>query len=711
LRDPGCAGNIGDLTPVAKEASGLVSPGQEPLPIDLSYNGFDDVSKIRSPKPGASGTYLATTLAYDLYGNTSQLVDNREENAGGSQTAAGRGHTYSYNAIDQPATQTDDFATTSTSDDEQLTYTCKQTGALDTQTLKKNSSGSWVDEQSSVRTYFENGLLKTLTNRNGTGALIEEHTLSYIKDGVYLNGNRVSDSFYLKGPDSSPTVPCYWFACTATWAYDARERVTIENPGTGQTRAFALDVQGNVTQESAGSSTTRTYSGQQLQTQTQGGVLTRYLYDALGSLDCTVKSAHTGTTCPAGGDTNLIEDNVYDHKSRLLGYRYYNGASTASKRSDYTNDPLDRPVKQVETSSGTTTTYDFTYIGVTSALSKEVLSGGTTTTKKYAYDALGNRATISEDKPGQGLTRVSYLYDPHGSVSLLIDQSNGVKESYGYQAYGAANAALTRTASGFDSKTNPYRYTGKRLDSGSGTYDMGARRYSASTGRFLQYDVFADALENLGLAEDPLTQNRYALAGGNPINFVEIDGHVAGPAARCIAWSKPWVKKMPASEKKYCEKVREAGEDTGPSPLELLKKLAGACGRSGLCTQALSFAVGTTAAAGGVACGPFAGFCAIVLAAGARGATTYLLSKAAGHSSKEAIVRSGLSAVSGGAAKAVQNVKPGTRPTEIGKAILRKAKGEKVVDTGKSGQRIRGSDGRFRRGYTAPKPTPLRRGG
>jgi RHS repeat-associated protein len=57
---------------------------------------------------------------------------------------------------------------------------------------------------------------------------------------------------------------------------------------------------------------------------------------------------------------------------------------------------------------------------------------------------------------------------------------------------------------------------------------MGARRYSASTGRFLQYDLFADALDNLGLSENPLSQNRYALAGGNPINFVEVDGHAVG---------------------------------------------------------------------------------------------------------------------------------------------------------------------------------------
>lgn len=249
-------------------------------------------------------------------------------------------------------------------------------------------------------------------------------------------------------------------------------------------------------------SISRTYAGQQLQTQTQAGVTTRYLYDALGNLDCTVKAAYVGATCPAAGDTNLLEDNVYDYKSRLAAYRSYNGSATASKTTEYTNDPLDRPVKQVDwVSPSTTTTYDFTYVGVTNALSKEVLTGATATTKRYAYDVFGQRATITE-----GANRYSYLYDPHTSVSLLIDQANAVKESYGYTAYGAANAALTKSASGFDNQSvpkNPYRYTGKRLDSGSGTYDMGARRYSAGTGRFLRYDVFYDVLQNLGLSADP----------------------------------------------------------------------------------------------------------------------------------------------------------------------------------------------------------------
>ena len=47
---------------------------------------------------------------------------------------------------------------------------------------------------------------------------------------------------------------------------------------------------------------------------------------------------------------------------------------------------------------------------------------------------------------------------------------------------------------------------------------MGARRYSASSGRFLQQDIYYGAIDNLGLAQDPLTANRYLFTGANPVN-------------------------------------------------------------------------------------------------------------------------------------------------------------------------------------------------
>ena len=69
------------------------------------------------------------------------------------------------------------------------------------------------------------------------------------------------------------------------------------------------------------------------------------------------------------------------------------------------------------------------------------------------------------------------------------------------------------------------------MDAGSGTLDMGARRFSAGIGRFMQRDQFSGALSDLKLGLDPLTQNRYALAGGNPVSFIGGDGHLAADQA------------------------------------------------------------------------------------------------------------------------------------------------------------------------------------
>ncbi|MQB01887.1 MAG: hypothetical protein GEU78_16680, partial [Actinobacteria bacterium] len=141
--------------------------------------------------------------------------------------------------------------------------------------------------------------------------------------------------------------------------------------------------------------------------------------------------------------------------------------------------------------------------------------------------------------PVEGDTKTyTYAYDVHGSVSLLLENAAGdstadstVKAAYGYDAYGEEDKELTSDpeevtgASGTDDPLNAYRYTAKRFDSGSGTLDMGARRFGPDTARFLQPDLFKGALANLGLSSDPITGNRYALAGGNPLSYIEWDGH------------------------------------------------------------------------------------------------------------------------------------------------------------------------------------------
>ncbi len=158
----------------------------------------------------------------------------------------------------------------------------------------------------------------------------------------------------------------------------------------------------------------------------------------------------------------------------------------------------------------------------------------TTRTKSYGYDATGARLTMS-DKLAGTTTEHTYAYDPRGSVSLLLNADGDVKTSYGYLPYGESDRdgenpdPLTHEATSTDVRdpSNAYRYTGKRTDTGSNTLDMGARRYSPNPGGFLQQDAYNDALGDMGLSTDPLTQNRYSLAGGNPISFNELDGHKA----------------------------------------------------------------------------------------------------------------------------------------------------------------------------------------
>jgi len=54
---------------------------------------------------------------------------------------------------------------------------------------------------------------------------------------------------------------------------------------------------------------------------------------------------------------------------------------------------------------------------------------------------------------------------------------------------------------------------------------MRARVYRPDIGRFLTQDRYEAASSDLNLQADPLTQNRYAFAGGNPVSRIEFDGH------------------------------------------------------------------------------------------------------------------------------------------------------------------------------------------
>ncbi len=69
--------------------------------------------------------------------------------------------------------------------------------------------------------------------------------------------------------------------------------------------------------------------------------------------------------------------------------------------------------------------------------------------------------------------------------------------------------------------TNGFLFTGEQLDAEANNYYLRARYYSPSLTRFLSRDTYD------GKTSDPLSQNHYLYAGGNPVMFVDPSGHMS----------------------------------------------------------------------------------------------------------------------------------------------------------------------------------------
>lgn len=528
----------------AVDRTGLFEAGSKPVDVRVTYDTLDQIEKIRHRKENdASSDFKFATFRYDLNGNMTERADDGVETETGSQVTAPKRHTFTYDQADWLTTQHDYLKDGC----QKINNTFTSSGLEATRVVRKASAGCddpaavFEARQATEWTYFLNGKLKKLVTRKGdlASTIVEQHDVDYLQDGAYVNGHRTKDVFFRSSPGTG--VPCTSAAapCTATYTYDGRDRLIREDKGHGTATDYVLDAVGNVKQKTTGASSLfYSYRGNQLQTVASGSatnVGARYFYDPLGNVDCISSGAYSGTSCSGTSNSTLLKDYAYDPLERLISATGYSGGAKTDT-AEYKYDALDRVVSQTEShgmgsTAPTTRTTSYSHLGLSTLVTREDISGDSkSSSKTYSYDAYGHRISMTDDpkdqtKPDETYT---YAYDVHGSVSMLLDKAGTVRASYGYDAYGEKDSALTTEGGAGDDKDplNPYRYTAKRFDSGSGTIDMGARRFAPDTARFLQDDAFRGALSNLALSTDPLTQNRYSLAGGNPLSFVEVDGHM-----------------------------------------------------------------------------------------------------------------------------------------------------------------------------------------
>lgn len=527
---------------------GVENGRQKPIETTLTYNGFDEVATTAHAQEGRDSRH--GTFVYDPNGNVLKRSDDRQE---GDDPKEPRRHEFTYDPADRLTLHEDFGRRPEASDDRRITSSYLPTGWKDVRTILEHVDGSFRAKQTMRWEYLLNGKIRTQTTRahrsDGSDEVTESHRLEYVEDGIYVNGHRVVDEFMRKSPKTSAN--CRTTTCRAVYRYDARDRLIEERntKGDGSAIDYTLDAAGNVQRQTGGpnGTVTATHAGGQIETQTVFGHTSHFHYDDFGNLDCITGRDDDSLCEQAQGDErdpDVEQDFTYDANDVLLAYDNWLGEN---KSVDYVNDAFDRPVEEAsKQGADPLKTKAFTYVGLTNQVSDEEQYRGDSQTgtleklRSYSYGADGERVAMTYENRERGTAPKSYSYgyDAQGSVSQLIADDGTVQASYGYTAYGEPQDALTQENDP-DSSTdgtidqeketlNPYRYTAKRFNPVSKQLDMGARRFSPTAQSYIQEDRFEGALDDLDLATDPLTQNRYSLAGGNPLSFVEVDGHWPG---------------------------------------------------------------------------------------------------------------------------------------------------------------------------------------
>ncbi|MGW0703124.1 golvesin C-terminal-like domain-containing protein [Streptomyces sp. NPDC002867] len=358
-------------------------------------------------------------------------------------------------------------------------------------------------------TYYLNGAVKSTTEKKPNGTLVSSHTYTYD-----ANGNKAQDVAKKMNADNNAA----YLDATTDYTYDPVDRLTksVKTGNGAGTETYVHDDNANVISQTVKDvTTTFTYDRNRLLSSTASGTTFSYNYDPFGRQE----------SVTAGGQ--VVSRNVYDGFDHVVESQKQDDNGTL-KSTTFTFDPLDRTASK--TSDGKTT--DFSYLGLSGEVLGEEVAGQLT--KSFQYSPWGERLSQVKHNTDGTSEDGYYGYNSHTDVETLTDKDGNTKATYGYTAYGSDDESeftgIDKPDSADPTKEayNPYRFNAKRWDAQSGTYDMGFRDYDPGLNRFLTRDMYNGALADMGLGTDPFTGNRYAFTGGNPISFVEIDGHFFG---------------------------------------------------------------------------------------------------------------------------------------------------------------------------------------
>ena len=326
--------------------------------------------------------------------------------------------------------------------------------------------------------FDERNRLRELLTRSAAGVLLFGATYD-----VDATGARSGiGEFNAQGPTRS-----------VGYAYDGTKRLlaeVIERPGQpARVSSYVYDAVGNrLSKTEVGTLTTYTVdANDRLTTETTGGVSTLYTYDANGN---STGQAKPGEVVTYG----------YDEANRRVRTTTASGVTTTG----YSADGL----RNRETGNGHSTLWlidpNRDYAQTLEAYRDQQLS----TVWLYGDELLAQSNVI-----GGGLHERNLHSDGMGSVRQASDVAGNLTDSFEYDAFGIE---LNRTGS----TDIDHRYRAEQVDPNTGFYNLRARWYDPSSGRFTSMDSFA------GSNGDPISLHKYLYANADPINNWDPSGYV-----------------------------------------------------------------------------------------------------------------------------------------------------------------------------------------
>ncbi len=484
-----------------------------------------------------------TEFLYDSCGNILSEKDAEKETLyyyhNGVTTGASDDNgriTYTYNELGQLATQTDASGNT-------LRFTYDTFGNV------TKIEGLSVSEN---YTYDEFGRLKSAKNEQGEGVSYTYDALSRVKDALYTNGIKITYSYDSCGRVSEQVTvgPNGEILSSYTYTYGKNGEIltAMEN--------YTLD--GVVVQTAV--QYTYGKSGMLLcETHTQGeNVLKQtYSYDAAGNRT-RKETAITGDVSRIANRPILagITTYTYNEINQLIDETFTENANAANetvKKTTYTYDVAGNLVQTTGEKEA-----EYTYNNRNQLIKAKVTENGISGEETYGYDAQGVRAfkknstgetnyitytigglsylfaetdengkLIASYLRGYGLVSETlyhndseteneetyfYLLDGNGDVRALANEAGNVTDTYRFDAFGIKLIQTGNTK-------NPYGYRSEETDELTGFVYLRARYMNPATGTFISEDTFG------GVLSSPITLNRYAYAGQNPVSYMDPSGH------------------------------------------------------------------------------------------------------------------------------------------------------------------------------------------